>query len=268
MIFKRRKKMVYKENLVCVIKHNGQILREKDDLVSLPFGSEYSILLKNLNSRNASIKISIDGKDVLDDKSLIIGPNSETELKGFLDSHSVKNSFKFIQKTKEIKDYRGDRIDDGIIRIEYAFEKRVNEEITFSRRYIQGPYYYPHHFGPSYIYNNSGDTSYTAGSSEAKMRGFSEPKVYNSSLVGEVSEPSLDEGITVKGSQISQNFNYASIGELDSSQVIIIRLRGKKINGSKVKKPITVKTKLRCSSCGKKSKSSSIFCSKCGTLLE
>jgi len=264
--------MVYKENLVCVVKCNGQILREKDDLVSLPFGSEYSILLKNLNSRNASIKISIDGKDVLDDKSLIIRANSETELKGFLDSHSVKNSFKFIQKTKEIKDYRGDRIDDGIIRIEYAFEKRVNEEITFSRRYIQGPYYYPHHFGPSYIYNNSGD-SYTAADTLLKSDGNTgdyEPKmrVYNSSLVGEVSEPSLDEGITVKGSQISQNFNYTCIGELDSSQVIIIRLRGKKINGSKVKKPITVKTKLRCSSCGKKSKSSSIFCSKCGTILE
>ncbi len=44
--------MMYKQNFVVVVKCNGKILREQDsDVVYLPFGAEYSILLKNKDSR-------------------------------------------------------------------------------------------------------------------------------------------------------------------------------------------------------------------------
>ena len=49
---------------------------------------------------------------------------------------------------------------------------------------------------------------------------------------------------------------------------IIIRLKGESSNGVKIRKAINVKTKLRCPTCGKKSRSSSQFCSACGTFLE
>ena len=266
--------MVYKESLVCVVKHAGNILREKDSMVSLPFNSEYSLLFKNLNSRRVSISISIDGVDVLDNRSLIIEGNSESELEGFLNGNVARNKFKFIQKTKEIQDYRGDRIDDGMIRIEFAFEKRVSEEVVHRRTYIHEPYYYPPYpYNTSVSFNNgqqwtnscqplSSTHCVNSGDSPGEVRAF------NCSMVGAISEPIPNEGITVKGSEVNQNFNYTSIGELDSSQVIILRLCGEKVSGAKIKKPVTVKTKLRCSSCGKKSKSSSQFCSACGTLLE
>ena len=265
--------MVYKENLVCVIKHAGNILREKDGLVSLPFNSEYSLYFKNLNSRRASITISIDGDDVLDNSSLIIEGNSETELEGFLNGNIAKNKFKFIQKTKEIQKYRGDHIDDGMIRIEFAFEKRVSQEII-SRR-----------FDWSYNYNSPfcfrsppyPDITYTSGGTGDDQHFGDTIRSYNcsSNVVqdslccnNQASEPIPDEGITVKGSEINQNFNYANIGELDSSQVIILRLCGEKVNGTKVKKSVTVKSKLACKTCGRKSKSSSKFCQNCGTFLE
>ena len=41
--------MMYHKKLVASIRTNGKILREFKDTVYLPFGSEYSILLKNLN---------------------------------------------------------------------------------------------------------------------------------------------------------------------------------------------------------------------------
>lgn len=272
--------MVYKENLVCVIKHDGDILREKDGLISLPFNSEYSILLKNLDSRKASVKISIDGEDVLDNKSLVIAPNSETELEGFLNGCIAKNKFKFIQKTKEIKDFRGDRIDDGIIRVEFAFEKRVSEEIINTRR--NWNWIYPVYYPPCNPYCREPVITYSSGNTNcADFNGqLDNVQSYNCSSLnqqsidcnsGQISEANnidQDEGITVKGSEINQNFNYASVGELDSSQVIVLRLCGEKINGTKIKKPITTKTKLVCSTCGRKSKSSSKFCSNCGTFLE
>jgi len=126
--------MVYKDRFVAVVKCNGKVLREKDDTVTLPFGSEYSLLLKNLESRKAVVNVSIDGQDVVDG-SLILDPNSEVELEGFLKGYQVKNKFKFIQKTEEITKHRGDRIDDGVIRIEYRFEKKIEEEIVYRRRY-------------------------------------------------------------------------------------------------------------------------------------
>jgi len=250
--------MVFKENLVCVIKNHGNILREIDGIVYLPFTSDYSILLKNLNSRRASVNISIDGKDVLDNKSLIIEPNSETELEGFLDGSAAKNKFKFIQKTKEIKDHRGDYIDDGMIRIEFAYEKVSSYKYTYTQNNFQ-QYVPPVTFGSAAPILNSSTTSAFNCSSGPNIRSSSE--IVCDSL-------DTDEGITVKGSEINQYFNYTSIGDLDPSEVIILRLRGEKISKIKVTKPVTVKTKLRCSSCGKKSKSSSQFCSACGTFLE
>jgi hypothetical protein len=80
--------------------------------------------------------------------------------------------------------------------------------------------------------------------------------------------PEIDEGITVKGEEIDQGFVYGHIGELESSQVMVIHLCGEKINGTVVSKPVTVKTRLRCKTCGTLSRSYAKFCSNCGTFLE
>lgn len=42
--------MVYNNNLIACIKVDGKVLREKNSSVELPFGTEYTILLKNLNN--------------------------------------------------------------------------------------------------------------------------------------------------------------------------------------------------------------------------
>ena len=112
-------KMVYSDKLVVVLKHKGKILREHKDVVTLPFGSEYSILVKNLNTAKAKVSIEIDGEHVLDGQALLVDANTTTELKGFLKGSRTTNRFKFIEKTAQISNYRGDRIDDGIIRVEY-----------------------------------------------------------------------------------------------------------------------------------------------------
>ena len=93
--------MTYKDRFVAEIKSGGSILRVKDDTVYLPFKSEYSLLLKNLNTHRASINVEIDGQDVLDNSSLIIEPNSTTELMGFLRGTTATNSFRFIQTNRK-----------------------------------------------------------------------------------------------------------------------------------------------------------------------
>ncbi len=227
--------MMYNSGLVAVIKSNGKILREDKDICFLPFNSEYSLLIKNLETRTALIKISIDGQDVLDGTSLVLLPNTQINLEGFLKGNQATNKFKFINKTKEISDYRGDRIDDGIIRIEYWFEK----------------------YQPSYIYINTNYVNDSSNTIRYSTNSNNASTYYNNS------------GITVKGSILNQNFNYTSVGVLEEeSRVIILRLVGFKEAGKFIKKPLTIQTKKICITCGKKSRSHLRFCSNCGTFLE
>ena len=249
--------MVYKNCFVAEVKCNGKILRVIDEAVNLPFGSNYSLLLKNLNSKRVSVKISIDGEDVLDGSTLIISANSEMELEGFLKNTVAKNKFKFIQKTKEIQEYRGDKIDDGFIRIEFAYEKQ--HSVSFMSGWVTYKQY-----EPIVYYDYASEKHYF-------------PKIENSAnyvrscsfnSLSDGSTAKQDEGITVKGEEINQQFQNTYVGNLEPAEVLIIKLRGYKPTGEKIEKPITVKTKITCKTCGKKSRSNVKYCSNCGTFLE
>jgi hypothetical protein len=239
--------MVYKNNFVVVIKCDGKILRESAGEVSLPFGSEYSILLKNADTRKALVSIEVDGKSVFNGSDLILDGNSSTEIKGFMKDMRNTNRFKFIHKTKEIQSYRGDRIDDGLIRVSYKFEQ------------------YNH--SPTFIMPSTKNKNYYSSFDHTYRNNFTTSEVLYSCSLN--SSPAYDEGITVKGSKVNQNYDYGSIGTLEStSHVIVLKLKGKSKVGKKIVKSKTVKTKIVCETCGRKNRSSNNFCYNCGTCLD
>jgi len=248
---------MYSNKLVVAVKHDGKVLREVGDCVSLPFNSEYSLLIKNLNSRKVSVNISIDGDDVLDGKSLLIQSDSKAELEGFLKGKIAKNKFKFIEKTKQISKYRGDKIDDGLIRVEFSFEKE-QPKVTYCYNQF---YDYCPPLRRRCFWESVNSTKYCSDSDTNVVNCSSSNVLYNSDSFD-------NSGITVKGSEINQGFVYGNIGELENPQVMVIHLCGKKSNGTAVLKPISIKTRLRCKTCGTISKSSAKFCSNCGTFLE
>jgi len=264
--------MTFKDNFISVVKCKGNVLREEGGYVTLPFGSEYSIYLKNLDSRTAVVDISIDGDDILDKSRLIVYPNNSIELEGHMKGSEVKNKFKFIKKTEEIVEHRGDKVDDGIIRVEITFEKRKAENFityTYHNYYNWNiPYYY--HTYP-YVYDipcdytattttyNSADTTCNSADVTYTTAGA----IFTSGNTG-IKE---DEGITVKGSESNQKFVLGSTYELEEqSRVIILKLRGK-VGAAIAEKPITVKDRKVCETCGNSSKYSSKYCSRCGTYL-
>lgn len=243
--------MTYNNSLVAAIKCNGKILRESNGVVYLPFGSEYSIYLKNLSTVKALVGVTIDGEDVLAGRKLIIGPNEKCDLEramGYSMSHGYR--FKFIEKTQTISDYRGDRIDDGIIRIEYAFEQHITyhhhrEPVVWDQWWPDGkPYYY---------------TTWGCGEQSPVLSCFaaiSTPQELNRN----------DKGITVEGSDSDQSFVYGSIGQVGETSVIIFELKGKQ-DDQPVVKPLGVKDKLKCKHCGRVSRSDNKYCPGCGARL-
>jgi hypothetical protein len=114
---------MYNQKLVASLKANGKILREFKDTVYCPFGAEYSILLKNLNTVRAVVHVYIDGENMIPD-GLVLNAGQEVDLERSIKNGNLNegNRFKFIERTGAVEQHRGVKLEDGLIRIEYQFE--------------------------------------------------------------------------------------------------------------------------------------------------
>lgn len=253
--------MMFKQNFVCSLKVGGRILRENLGVVGLPFGSEYGVLLKNLNSRRAMVKVSVDGQDATEGTRLILDPNGSLELERFIRNGNLDagNRFKFIERTEDIEAHRGIKENDGLIRAEFWSEREVIENPIRRPRYYDDWYPVPR---PSPKPNPWWGRRVTMASSGPRASRSS-----GSGILRSMSAQSNDTGITVPGSESFQKFRSTSGFGLESrSHVIVLQLRGE-AQGEPIAVPITVDKKTVCPACGKRNKSDSSFCSKCGTAL-
>ena len=276
--------MMYSNRFVCSLKVGGKILREDQGVVALPFGSEYNILLKNLNSRRCMVKVSVDGQDATEGTKLIIGPNDSLELERFIKSGNLEkgNRFKFIERTKNIENHRGIKEDDGLIRVEFWAEKEVIDQPIIRKHYydewypVPRPYYpnwptYPDLFGaPSGAMNSSvvqGSQFTQSGNvAQASSGNVQQASVYAMNML-RCSASLNDTGITVPGSESNQKFHSSFGFQTESnSHVIVLQLRGQTRSG-KVSKPVTIDLKIKCPTCGKKQKPFDKFCGECGAAI-
>lgn len=247
---------MHNNNFVVSVKSSGKVLREFGDTVYLPFGSEFSLYLKNLNSRRATVKVSIDGSDVLNGHELVIGANSHIELERYLKDLNRGNKFKFIERTESIEEHRGIKAEDGLIRVEFAYEREYHIPTSlFRSRDKWGSGYEDRGFyGTSAPQSFMSTTTYS--STTSPHMGVPCSNVVN------------DAGITVPGSISTQKFAEVSGFQTDPSSVIVLKLVGETETNKVVSAPITVKKKAECTTCGRLNKATSKFCTNCGTSLE
>jgi hypothetical protein len=241
--------MVYTHGLAMAVKVDGKVLREVGGDVFLPFGSEYSVTLKNLSGRRAVVHVDIDGQRMTDG-GLVIDSGSSVDLERAIGGNLLEGRrFKFIEKAEEIEKHRGNRVDDGLVRVTYQFELPPPTVIWT-------PYPYPYrtwpYMGNTVIYTNSIGTP-------------SSGAAYSSSSVNCASK-NLD-GITVEGSKSHQAFRGVTVGSLEpETHSIVVRLRGG-VDGERLASAVTVKTKKTCSSCGRSWPYAQEYCGKDGTYL-
>lgn len=281
---------MYSNKLAVALKSAGKVLREFKDQVYVPFGTEYSILIKNLNSVRASVKVSVDGQDATDGTSLIINPNSELELERFIRNSNLNegNRFKFIERTNKIEENRGIGVEDGLVRVEFQFEKtldleKLKEEFEKMKKEVH--HHYHHHYdryvwpyrdpynphypwytcGSSSTENMVGDKVKTRGLLDGVHGTITSAQSFNTGSASVVN----DAGITVPGSKSEQKFTIVKDFPLETEKhVIVLRILGETQQGKQVQQAITVKAKQKCSTCGHINKATSKFCTECGTALE
>ena len=153
------------QNFVIAIKANGRVLREQADLVTLPFGTEFSVYVKNLNSVRAQFTVSVDGKDATEGCRLILSPNSSVELERFIKGGNLStgNKFRYIERTAAVEAHRGVGAEDGLVRVECWKERFIPPPVYTSVHHYYDvwhpnrPPYYPH------PYKLGGNISYGYG---------------------------------------------------------------------------------------------------------
>jgi hypothetical protein len=285
--------MMFNNRFVMAIRVNGKILRETNQTVMLPFGAEYELLLKNLNSRRAMVGISIDGERTSDCR-FVIPANSEITVeryikKGNLDSG---NKFQFIERNAAVENHRGIGSDDGLVRAEFWAEREVvtRPRTVFDDSWLPSSPYDRrrrtlrasgafHSFSSitgqsiggdddsSFIYSSAQGGAATPGSTIGAMNAnvsFTSSGLGNMQKLADVN----DAGITVPGGISNQSFHHTSGFELETnSTVIVLQLRGE-VGAKVVTQPVTVAVKPVCTSCGKTNKATSRFCTDCGTGLQ
>lgn len=272
--------MMYNQKLVASLKAKGKILREFKDTVYCPFGAEYSILLKNLNTVRAVVNVYIDGEDMVPG-GLVLNAGQEVDLERSIKNGNLTegNRFKFIERTSAIEQHRGIKLEDGLIRIEYQFEMPVMS--TFIKTDWQNKEWVPGHWRDK-PYNVNGmlrSVDYSAGENtriSATSATNATLKSMNMSVSSSVHDGMAtmdwcanETGITVPGSKSEQRFQTTTIGALDPvKHTIILKILGETESNQPIREPITTKYKPKCITCGKQNKATAKFCTECGTALE
>lgn len=286
---------MYQDKLVTAVRVAGKVLREDNDKVYVPFGSEYSLLIKNKNSVRALVRVEIDGVDATEGTSLIVAANGSVDLERFLKASNYEQGlkFKFIERTKKIEDGpRGVGAEDGLIRIEFEFEQPPAQIVnTVYRTYNQWPNPYPQWHAGEYLCSTTsalrsvssnlggvtlgssgvakGITAQAMNISNVSTTSHQEDSYFGATCAdSKVESPSLnDVGITVGGSVSDQKFTVGAWFPTDGvKHVMILKLLGK-VGEQKIKTPVTVKTKQACPTCGAVHKQPANFCRACGTGL-
>jgi hypothetical protein len=269
---------MHSNNLVVAIKADGQILRELDGKVLMPFGKEYDILIKNLGTTRCVVNIAIDGDDKTGSGLIIAAGQTITLERSIKDDNLEQgNRFKFIARTAAIEAHRGIKAEDGLINVKFEFE--MPQHISLSPwtssilrsspgKMGAGTYdgtYQNHgsHSGPDAVLGGSYTTAQAQSMPTSQTYDCSTATTTSTGCIGSVAQP----GITVPGSISDQKFVAATplrgTGVKHSMTLQLLAVVG----DIPVTKPITVKAKPECITCGKKNRATAKFCDQCGTSL-
>ena len=268
--------MAFSNNFVVCVLVDGKVARErKAGRVPVPFGTEYTIRLRNKNDRDAVATIKIDGENV-SGNGWIVRAKSHEDIERRLDSPT---KFKFVSQDS------GEAVDAG----KNGDPVQKNGLIEVSWRLVKPPT--PAHYvtprtplswvvkSPPQPFYHESVLSRPVLRCAPSMSGFVSPTVTgtsvslsNVSVVPATSHTmdfcvTSDAGCTVEGSHSNQSVNYQSVGELEAQPTVItLLLVGcQTFTFSSSGEIITAKPTKFCEQCGAGRNMSARFCGDCGT---
>ena len=229
---------MFSNNFVVSVEVDGEYLKEKyDGSVVVPFGSEYSVFLKNKNDRRATAEISIDGTSV---GTWVIGAKSSATISrpadkdvGFKFVRPESSASKRVGKDKLPEDYK------GILKVEWKLEYK-SEPIKYVpipytppkvepyEPWVTKPWTNPWR-GTQILWMGGGNTkSLLDGCVRGSSQTYSMCSV-NGQTITENSnkvEYTPEAGVTVDGAETGQKFGTTYCYTEQTATIMTITLRG------------------------------------------
>lgn len=246
---------MYRNKFIALIKKDGIPLRELGNkYVYLPFGSEYSIELRNNNYKRALAKIYIDGTPVTQN-GIVINSKTTINLERFiLDGNLSKGKrFKFVSvNDSPIHDPNNSQ--NGVVKIELWLEKDYFISPISSSWWPTTPLSY---LGGTTTLLCGTVTCATTTSRNSTSTWLSDKETFNN-----ISNTTLSNtGVTVEGGNSNQQFTVTHPFELETYHTTLeLILQG-------VENEITTSSTMYCTKCGKKVQPTHSFCSRCGAVV-
>lgn len=248
---------MYKNGFVASVVSDGRIVEDKNEVVALPFGSEYKLRLKNKTTRDAVVGVFIDSKCATEQGDLIVHANSMVELERFVSNVYSGSKFKFVA-SDPLLDKNEDNPKNGIVEIRFRLTKMPTERIIYHHPIEEEHhYYYPRVSSPKITWTQPLPYHTNTWCVGATTTGSINANIQYCNAISDVSD-----GKTVEGSHSDQRFSYSYIGALEETETVIrLRLVGFDAKGC------CTEPKIYCSKCGKAFYDESKFCSVCGNKL-
>lgn len=241
-------------------------LFEKKGSVYLPYGSNYSLLIKNNNSFDIVAKVSLDMN--FSNDSFIVKAKSKRVIRGF-SYEDLFYSYRFVEETEKINQENKNKIERGCLSVT-VFNNDLPPHETFP-------------FRMSEIALNSGNKTII---DENKLNNInlhydnivavtntlslnSIPNVRTESLKTEYKEEKHLGGMNVFGEPINEKEDTIIKSFLfsDSIGVFHYKLKGRDEEENLIKRPILAKDNVTCTICETKASLNDKYCSHCGSFI-
>lgn len=275
--------MVYSSNFVLTVVVGGHIQKEKaNGVVEIPFGSEYTLRLRNKNDRRAVVKISIDGENV-SGGGYVIPAKQVIEIKRHWDKDCA---FKFVDLDSEEAHDAGKNGPNpdkqkGVVEAKFHLEKKVVNPVEvhhYHHHYDQQwsdlwPWFGHGPYGPPYkpmIPTSKGVMRSTNPEVTCSAQPDAEVRTsgFNMNQGGFMSFAPTQDGCTVEGELTGQQFSTTFVDYESEFVVCKLFLQGYHVSQSDVGSIGTTDAKTYCTNCGaKRPAKKQRFCGNCGSRL-
>ena len=219
---------MYSNKFVVVVIVDGKIQQEtQNGICEIPFGSHYTVRLRNKNSKRAICKLSIDNESVGD---FIIPANSHIDIE--CPTH-VDRKFRFAALDSEAaydqgKNAHFEQGHHGLIKAEFALERELYHTVNFPANYYPFTPAYPGFFDTkkyppirqTYCLSaNDPTATYCCNSVVA-------PKAVYGSINNVSQNINTFAGVTVEGDKSNQSFTSVYFEHDYNWSTLTIKLRG------------------------------------------
>lgn len=259
--------MVYSSKFVLCVLVNGQPQTERaDGIVTIPYGSSYTLRCRNKNYRRAVVKIYIDGENV-SGSGYVIGANNSVDIERHA-SHDAAFQFVPLDGPEAVDAGKNGPNTDGkmgVIEARFYLEKEYKPIYEIHHHHYPKPEPVDPWKWPTQPYKpwqpiwyNTPSVTCTAPEQTSILSNSCSAEIQS---ILNISKP-LQEGCTVEGGTTGQRFGSVWIDVEQDFVTLKLVLRG---NGDV---QVAAQKSEYCVRCGsKRSRKSDKFCGQCGLKL-